>query len=169
MGSEQSRANNHNLIFFHDKHAQTRLSYIRSLRSQNVSEAITAPLAGLRDKEWLKRSTSERWLTKLFVEAASPIPQPFLYVPWLEQPQVFESHRQYLHSSLLTRATAILPQRIMSPNSVAAEQALNCIIDDSALVAGVRNDSGNNFKHWINSGLINVYLPLYSKSPKSMM
>ncbi|KAI9726888.1 MAG: hypothetical protein M1828_000236 [Chrysothrix sp. TS-e1954] len=50
----------------------------------------------------------------------------------------------------------------MASAAASVEPALNCIIDDSALIAGVRDSAGNNIKQWINNGLINIYVPLYT-------
>lgn len=49
-----------------------------------------------------------------------------------------------------------------------AHQALNCVVDDSALVAGVKDNSTNNIKKWINEGLINVFVPLYGESSETL-
>jgi len=39
---------------------------------------------------------------------------------------------------------------------------LNCIIDESALLAGLRDRTKDNIKHWIRDGAINAFIPLYS-------
>lgn len=42
---------------------------------------------------------------------------------------------------------------------------LNCIVDDSALVASVKPNAVHSVVPWINQGAINVYVPLYGESP----
>lgn len=40
-------------------------------------------------------------------------------------------------------------------------ETLSCIIDDSALLAGLKEQ--NDLKQWIRDNAINVFVPLYSK------
>jgi len=42
-------------------------------------------------------------------------------------------------------------------------ETLSCIIDDSALLAGLKEQ--NDLKQWIRDNAINVFVPLYSKTP----
>jgi len=44
----------------------------------------------------------------------------------------------------------------------AGDAPLNCIIDESALLAGLRDRTKDNIKHWIRDGAINAFIPLYS-------
>ena len=41
--------------------------------------------------------------------------------------------------------------------------ALNCIIDDSALIAGLKDYATANLRQWIRESVVNVFVPLYSK------
>jgi len=41
-----------------------------------------------------------------------------------------------------------------------AHQPLSCIIDDSALLAGLQEKGG--LKQWVRNGAINLFVPLYS-------
>lgn len=52
----------------------------------------------------------------------------------------------------------------IAPASDAAAGAppLNCIIDESALLAGLKDRTKDNIKHWIRDGAINAFIPLYS-------
>lgn len=45
-------------------------------------------------------------------------------------------------------------------NGVAA--ALNCIVDDSALLTGLSEDSKDDLKQWVRNGVINLFVPLYT-------
>jgi len=45
---------------------------------------------------------------------------------------------------------------------------LNCIVDESALLAGLSESVTEGIKNWITAGAINVFVPLYSTTFPSM-
>lgn len=47
-------------------------------------------------------------------------------------------------------------------DSTKGPQPLNCIVDDSALLAGLKDRGSDSLKQWIQIGAINLYVPLYS-------
>lgn len=42
-------------------------------------------------------------------------------------------------------------------------EPLNCIIDDSALLGGLKSRGDDNLARWVQEGLINLFVPLYSE------
>lgn len=40
-------------------------------------------------------------------------------------------------------------------------KAFNCIVDDSALVAGVKKSTRNGIRQWVKSGQIRLFVPLH--------
>jgi len=50
--------------------------------------------------------------------------------------------------------------------SASNDALLNCIIDESALLAGLSEDAADGIKQWINTGAINVFVPLYSAASR---
>lgn len=52
----------------------------------------------------------------------------------------------------------------MADNMGGPPSALNCIVDDSALLAGLGEDSKEDLKQWVRNGVINLFVPLYSES-----
>jgi hypothetical protein len=43
-------------------------------------------------------------------------------------------------------------------------KVFNCIVDDTALVAGVKKSTRDGIRKWISSGAIRLYVPLYSEA-----
>ena len=43
------------------------------------------------------------------------------------------------------------------------QRGLNCIIDETAFVAGVKQTTDDGLKGWISAGLINLFVPLHSE------
>ena len=41
---------------------------------------------------------------------------------------------------------------------------VNCIIDETAFIAGVERGTEKGIKEWISAGLIELFIPLYSES-----
>ena len=41
-------------------------------------------------------------------------------------------------------------------------KVFNCIVDDTALVAGVKKTTRDGIRKWINHGAINLLVPLHS-------
>lgn len=52
----------------------------------------------------------------------------------------------------------------MADNTNGAAAALSCIVDDSALLTGLSEDSKEDLKQWVRNGVINLFVPLYSES-----
>ena len=49
-------------------------------------------------------------------------------------------------------------------STTGAQQAMkvfNCIVDDSALVAGVKRSTRNGIRQWVKSGQIRLFVPLH--------
>lgn len=40
-------------------------------------------------------------------------------------------------------------------------KVFNCIVDDSALVAGVKKSTRNGIKQWVKNGQIRLFVPLH--------
>ena len=49
------------------------------------------------------------------------------------------------------------------------KKAMNCFIDETAFVAGMRRDTNDGIKKWIADGSIKLFIPLHSKYKKSTM
>ena len=48
--------------------------------------------------------------------------------------------------------------------AVPAERKIfNCIVDDSALVAGVKKSTRNGIRQWVNNGQIRLFVPLHGR------
>jgi len=44
----------------------------------------------------------------------------------------------------------------------------NCIVDDTALVAGVKKATRNGIRQWVKNGQIRLFVPLHGKRAKSI-
>lgn len=51
----------------------------------------------------------------------------------------------------------------MANNTNGAAAALSCVVDDSALLTGLSEDTKEDLKAWVRNGIINLFVPLYSK------
>lgn len=43
-------------------------------------------------------------------------------------------------------------------------KVFNCIVDDTALVAGVKKSTREGIRKWVSSGSIRLFVPLYSQA-----
>ena len=43
------------------------------------------------------------------------------------------------------------------------QKMLNCIVDETALLAGAKQGTENGIKKWVSAGLINLFISLHSK------
>lgn len=70
---------------------------------------------------------------------------------------------QKQQAGLTARRNDSRPRSIDRPpaNTAKGSEALSCIIDDSALLAGLKEQS--DLKQWIRDNAINVFVPLSSK------
>ncbi|KAK3719451.1 hypothetical protein LTR37_004309 [Vermiconidia calcicola] len=50
----------------------------------------------------------------------------------------------------------------MRPTAPAGRKVFNCIVDDSALVAGVKKSTRNGIRQWVNNGQIRLFVPLHA-------
>jgi hypothetical protein len=50
------------------------------------------------------------------------------------------------------------------PAAAQSRKIFNCIVDDSALVAGVKRSTRNGIRQWVNSGQIRLFVPLHGMS-----
>ncbi|KAK5171833.1 uncharacterized protein LTR77_003469 [Saxophila tyrrhenica] len=50
----------------------------------------------------------------------------------------------------------------MRPTGPAERKIFNCIVDDSALVAGVKKSTRNGIRQWVNNGQIRLFVPLHA-------
>lgn len=46
---------------------------------------------------------------------------------------------------------------------MASRKLFNCILDDTALIAGLKKSTRDGVKKWINNGSIRIYVPLHSR------
>lgn len=64
------------------------------------------------------------------------------------------------------------PQTPYAPAQAAAVQptrkVFNCIVDDSALVAGVKRSTRNGIRQWVKNGHIRLFVPLHGMRPASV-
>lgn len=44
-----------------------------------------------------------------------------------------------------------------------ARKIFNCIVDDTALVAGVKKATRNGIRQWVKNGQIRLFVPLHGK------
>lgn len=44
-----------------------------------------------------------------------------------------------------------------------ARKIFNCIVDDTAFLAGVKKSTRDGIRKWINNGAMRLFVPLYSK------
>lgn len=51
----------------------------------------------------------------------------------------------------------------MRPSGPAERKIFNCIVDDSALVAGVKKSTRNGIRQWVNNGQIRLFVPLHGR------
>lgn len=51
----------------------------------------------------------------------------------------------------------------MRQSAPAERKIFNCIVDDSALVAGVKKSTRNGIRQWINNGQIRLFVPLHGR------
>lgn len=42
-------------------------------------------------------------------------------------------------------------------------KVFNCIVDDTALVAGVKKSTRNGIRQWVKNGQIRLFVPLHGK------
>ena len=48
--------------------------------------------------------------------------------------------------------------------SLPVRKSFNCIVDDSALVAGVKRSTRNGIRHWVKNGQMRLFVPLHGGS-----
>lgn len=60
------------------------------------------------------------------------------------------------------RGPVPLPKQKRMP-LMAARKLFNCILDDTALIAGLKRSTRDGVKKWVNSGSIRVFVPLHSR------
>lgn len=46
-----------------------------------------------------------------------------------------------------------------------ARKIFNCIVDDTALVAGVKRSTRNGIRQWVKNGQIRLFVPLHGMCP----
>ena len=44
-------------------------------------------------------------------------------------------------------------------------KVFKCIVDDTALMAGVKKSTRDGIRKWVSQGAINLYVPLHSNYP----
>lgn len=49
-----------------------------------------------------------------------------------------------------------------------ARRVFNCIVDDSALVAGVKRSTRNGIRQWVKHGQIRLFVPLHGVLPQAV-
>lgn len=52
-------------------------------------------------------------------------------------------------------------QGAFPPARATARKVFNCIVDDSALVAGVKRSTRNGIRQWVKNGQIRLFVPLH--------
>lgn len=60
------------------------------------------------------------------------------------------------------RGPVPLPQEMRMP-LMASRKLFNCILDDTALIAGLKRSTRDGVKKWVNSGSIRIFVPLHSR------
>ena len=61
----------------------------------------------------------------------------------------------------ISQSGAFQQMRTTMPSST--RKIFNCIIDDTALVAGVKKSTRNGIRHWVKNGHIRLFVPLYGE------
>ena len=44
-----------------------------------------------------------------------------------------------------------------------SQKTLNCIIDETALIAGAKQSTEDGIKRWVSIGMVNLFISLHSK------
>lgn len=55
------------------------------------------------------------------------------------------------------------PTSLARGSAQAPRKIFNCIVDDTALVAGVKKSTRNGLRQWVNNGQIRLFVPLHGK------
>lgn len=60
-----------------------------------------------------------------------------------------------------------MPATAAAPTGPApARKIFNCIVDDTALVAGVKRSTRNGIRQWVKNGQIRLFVPLHGMCPE---
>jgi hypothetical protein len=59
------------------------------------------------------------------------------------------------------------PGRMRPPvqQQAPARKVFNCIVDDTALIAGVKKSTRDGIRKWVSQGAIRLCVPLHSRRP----
>lgn len=57
---------------------------------------------------------------------------------------------------------AAKPEATMQAPEPPKRKIFNCIVDDTALIAGVKKSTRDGIRKWISQGSIRLYVPLHS-------
>lgn len=60
--------------------------------------------------------------------------------------------------SSLRGSVPLTPEKRM-----ASRKLFNCILDDTALIAGLKKSTRDGVKKWVNNGSIRIFVPLHSR------
>lgn len=67
-------------------------------------------------------------------------------------------------STVPPRSAAATPHRTMrTPAEAPQRKMFHCIVDDTALMAGVKKSTRDGIRKWIAQGAIRLYVPLHSR------
>jgi hypothetical protein len=55
------------------------------------------------------------------------------------------------------------PMPLINDQPMASHKLFNCIVDDTALIAGLKKSTRDGIKKWVNNGLIRLFVPLHSR------
>lgn len=53
------------------------------------------------------------------------------------------------------------PAALARPDPLMGRKVFNCIVDDTALVAGVKKSTRNGIRQWVKNGQIRLFVPLH--------
>lgn len=74
---------------------------------------------------------------------------------------------QGIKSNMRTRQRPVSQQsakpQTRSAATRPARKIFNCIVDDSALVAGVKRSTRNGIRQWVKNGQIRLFVPLHGE------
>lgn len=65
---------------------------------------------------------------------------------------------------LRAQAQSQAQQGRLHKSDAPARKVFNCIVDDSAFLAGVKKSTRDGIRKWINNGAMRLFVPLYSES-----
>jgi len=54
----------------------------------------------------------------------------------------------------------------MQTSGIPPRKVFNCIVDESALVAGVKTATRNGIRQWVKNGQIRLFVPLHGIAPE---